>query len=63
MASLLLLQIVLEEVFDANYIPTKAEIQEYADWLGLDMKQEEVRAGVRGNSKSQETYIRRAWEI
>jgi centrosomal protein CEP164 len=27
---------VLEETIDANYEPTKDEIDEYAKWLGMD---------------------------
>ena len=31
-------QVVLEEQIDPNYVPSDAEVEEYARWLGMDME-------------------------
>jgi len=33
--------IILEEEIDPNYVPTEAEIIEYAKWLGMDLKKDQ----------------------
>ena len=32
---------VLDEEYDPNYVPTKEEIEEYAEFLGMDLNTEE----------------------
>ena len=33
--------VVLEEEIDPNYVPSEAEIIEYAKWLGMDLEKDE----------------------
>ena len=35
-------QKILEEAHDPNYQPTEDELKEYAEWLGLDFKNEQA---------------------
>jgi centrosomal protein CEP164 len=32
--------IILEEEIDPNYVPSEAEILEYAKWLGIDLEKD-----------------------
>ena len=32
--------VVLEEEIDPNYVPSEAEVLEYATWLGMDLEKD-----------------------
>ena len=34
-------QVVLEEEIDPNYVPSEAEVLEYAKWLGMDLEKDQ----------------------
>ena len=34
-------KVVLEEEYDPNYVPTKEEIEEYVEFLGMDINKKE----------------------
>ena len=33
--------VVLEEEIDPNYVPSEAEVLEYAKWLGMDLEKDQ----------------------
>lgn len=42
LALLASIQVILDEKVDPNYQPSQSEINEYAEWLGMDLDKEKA---------------------